>query len=228
VACKYLGRLPQLRFLIFFDKIFLVNLINHNLSGVEISAFYFILYFFGDYFKIISILEVEIGRNGLGILGVKSRRTSLMIWGGFTGDKNSELVFMPKDWCKATDIVELVHDGQLLQFMGKVSCTILMEDGAPVHQSKVPEEWRKLHLIEKLEWPTNSRDLNPLEKVWKLLKDAIQHGQLCPKTLEELKITLEKEWTLVTSAKLRTYAIPCLLSYNQWLRLKEGILVYLQ
>jgi hypothetical protein len=49
-------------------RFFLVNLINHNLSGFEISAFF---NFFGDFFEIINILEVEIGRSGPGILGVK-------------------------------------------------------------------------------------------------------------------------------------------------------------
>jgi hypothetical protein len=47
-----------------------VNLINHNLYGVEISAFKNII-FFWDFFENFSILEVEIGRNGPGILGVK-------------------------------------------------------------------------------------------------------------------------------------------------------------
>ena len=61
----------------------------------------------------------------------KSGRTSLMIWGGFGGDKKSELVFMPKDRRKTIDFVELVYDGHLLQFMGQVSHAILMEDGAP-------------------------------------------------------------------------------------------------
>jgi hypothetical protein len=65
-----LGRLPQLGFLIFFDKIFLVNLINHKLYGVEISAFFNIFKFFWGLFENFSILEVEIGRNGPGILGV--------------------------------------------------------------------------------------------------------------------------------------------------------------
>jgi transposase len=87
--------------------------------------------------------------------------------------------------------------------MGKVSCGTLMEDGAPVHRSKAPEEWRKLHLIEKLDWPTNSHDLNPIEDVWKLLKDAIQHGQTCPRNLEELKMTFQKEWRSIISVKLR-------------------------
>jgi transposase len=87
--------------------------------------------------------------------------------------------------------------------MGKVSCGTLMEDGAPVHRSKALEEWRKLHLIEKLDWPTNSHDLNPIEDVWKLLKDAIQHGQTCPRNLEELKMTFQKEWRSISSVKLR-------------------------
>ena len=61
----------------------------------------------------------------------KSGRTSLMISGGFGGDKKSELVFMPKDRRKPIDFVELVYDGHLLQFMGQVSRAMLMEDGAP-------------------------------------------------------------------------------------------------
>lgn len=134
----------------------------------------------------------------------KSGRTSLMIWGGFGGDKKSELVFMPKDRRKAIDFVELVYDGHLLQFMGQVSRAILMEDGAPVHRSKAPEEWRKSHLIEKLEWPANSPDLNSLENVWKLLKNAVQHGQSIPKSLDELKATIQREWTLVSSSQLLT------------------------
>jgi hypothetical protein len=77
--------------------------------------------------------------------------------------------------------------------MGKVSCGLLMEDGAPVHCSKAPKEWRKLRLIEKFDWPANSFNFNPLENVWKLLKNAVQHGQTCPRNLEELKMTLQRE-----------------------------------
>jgi hypothetical protein len=92
---------------------------------------------------------------------------------------------------KGTDFVELVYNSQLLQFMGKVSCGILMEDGAPMYCSKASQEWRKLCLTEKFDWHAYSLDLNPLENVWKLLKDAVQHGQTCPRNLEELTMTLE-------------------------------------
>ena len=72
MGCKNLGRLPQLGFLIFFDKIFFVNLINHNLYGIDTSAFKKNKKF-GDFFKNFSILEVEIGANRPGILGVKTK-----------------------------------------------------------------------------------------------------------------------------------------------------------
>jgi hypothetical protein len=52
VGCRNFGRLPQLGFLIFFDKIFLVNLINHNLYRVEISTFLYFKFFGGIFLKI--------------------------------------------------------------------------------------------------------------------------------------------------------------------------------
>jgi hypothetical protein len=42
--------------------------------GLKFQHF-FIFCFFGDFFEIISILEVEIGRNGPGILGVNGLTT---------------------------------------------------------------------------------------------------------------------------------------------------------
>ena len=42
---------------------------------------------------------------------------------------------------------------------------------------EVPEEWRKVCLIEKLNRHANSLDLNPLENVWKLLKGVVKHGE---------------------------------------------------
>ena len=90
----------------------------------------------------------------------------------------------------------------MLQFMDKVSCGIFMEDGEPVYCSKASKEWRKLCLIERLDWLANSLGLNPLENVWKLLKVAVQHGQTCPRNLEELMMTLEREWKPISFVKL--------------------------
>jgi hypothetical protein len=77
-----------------------------------------------------------------------------------------------------------------------------MEDGAPLYCSKASKEWRKLCLEEKLDWLANTLDLNVLTNVWKLLKDAIQHGQICLINLEELRMTLERECRSISSVRL--------------------------
>src|SRR5208337_4879709 len=106
----------------------------------------------------------------------KSGRTSVMIWGGFSSGQKMHLVFMPKNHQKATDFVEIVYDTELIQFLNKVlDYSILMEDGAPVHRSNAPKLWQQEHNLNKLNWPANSPDLNPIENVWAVLKDAVQH-----------------------------------------------------
>jgi transposase len=79
---------------------------------------------------------------------------------------------------------------------------VLMEDGAPVHRSKICEEWKQQHLLEKLNWPANSPDLNPIENLWIILKDAVQHIKACPRNLDGLKVVLEREWKSISETKL--------------------------
>ena len=43
---------------------------------------------------------------------------------------------------------------------------ILMEDGTPVHCSKLPQDWRQAHGIQKLVWSPNSPNLNLIENLW--------------------------------------------------------------
>jgi hypothetical protein len=51
-----------------------------------------------------------------------------------------------------------------------------MKDGAFVHRSVVSEKWRELYLLEKVEWPATP-NLNPIENLWMILKDAIERRQ---------------------------------------------------
>jgi transposase len=75
------------------------------------------------------------------------------------------------------DYLEIVYDGVLGSFLEEqegVCKVVLMEDGALVHRGKVSKDWRENHDLEKIEWPAQSPILNPIENVWKLLKDVIQ------------------------------------------------------
>lgn len=65
-----------------------------------------------------------------------------MIWSTIVEEQKSQFVFMPKDQCFAKDFVEVVYNGKLPCFMGRMPYRLLMEDGTPIHVSKLCEEWR--------------------------------------------------------------------------------------
>ncbi|KAI9912600.1 hypothetical protein PsorP6_006570 [Peronosclerospora sorghi] len=117
--------------------------------------------------------------------------TSVMVWGSFAGSKKSKLVFMPPGRGTAADFVEIVYDGALNDLLGEVPGGILMEDGYPAHRSKAPQKWRELRNVEKMTWPANFPDLNPIENVWKLMKDAIQRRKTSPKNVNEMHQALK-------------------------------------
>ena len=75
------------------------------------------------------------------------------------------------------DFVEIVYEGALEHYYwhhNHYEHLILMEDGAPVHHSNAQKYWREQLGLRKLKWPPNSPNLNPIESVWKQVKDQVQ------------------------------------------------------
>jgi hypothetical protein len=97
-----------------------------------------------------------------------------------------------------------VYDGVLDSFLeehGGVCKVVIMEDDAPMHRGKVAKYWRENHNLEKIEWPTQSPDLNPIENVWKLLKDVVQKIRRL-KNHEDMWLAIESEWKAISQSKL--------------------------
>jgi transposase len=55
--------------------------------------------------------------------------------------------------------------------------TTFMQDNAPIHTARIVTNWLRNFTQENgmilLDWPPYSPDLNPIENIWKLLKDGI-------------------------------------------------------
>ena len=130
----------------------------------------------------------------------KSGRTSVMIWGAFSGYQKCLFVVMPPHRCTASNFINIVYEGCLSGFyflQNDPDNLILMEDGAPVHCSVLSSAWRHVHGMKKLLWLANSPDLNPIENLWKILKDVVQKESL-PRNRDELVETLQQVWEEVS------------------------------
>lgn len=138
----------------------------------------------------------------------RNGRKSIMVWGCFAGGEKGPLVFMkPNNDNKAINgqrYVEILKE-HLLPFRQFLitkfgNRIIFQDDNAPIHTARYTKEWLNMQNIEHLTWPAQSPDLNPIENIWKILKDNIQQRNPPPHKYEELKIALLEEWEKLDSS----------------------------
>ena len=75
-----------------------------------------------------------------------------------------------------------------------------MEDNAACHNSDWTNQEREAEGIAKVDWPPNSPDFNPIEKIWTLIKRRIQRcwGLERITTVGQMKSVLKEEWEKMT------------------------------
>ena len=59
-----------------------------------------------------------------------------------------------------------VLDSHLLVFMNIHGCMIFQQDSAPCNKVKAVTKWFQDKNVNKLQWPENSLDLNPIKNLW--------------------------------------------------------------
>ncbi|GFY02568.1 transposable element Tcb2 transposase [Trichonephila clavipes] len=71
---------------------------------------------------------------------------------------------------------------------------ILMDDNCRQHRANLVEDFLFEEGIVRMEWPTCSPDMNPIEHVWDALGKRVAGRQPPPQTLQELERALLEEW----------------------------------
>lgn len=89
-----------------------------------------------------------------------------------------------------------LHDGEELLFM---------QDNAPGHAARETVAALEEMGIQKIDWPPNSPDLNPIETVWNWMKDWIQdvYGDVEKHSKELLRHAVQQAWEAVPEEWLR-------------------------
>ena len=103
---------------------------------------------------------------------------------------------------------------------------VFQHDNASIHNARIIKKWFKEKTIEIMDWPASSPDLNPIENVWKLMKDNIQKHENFPRTVNELKTALKKEWSNFDTSILREVADSMLRRIEVVLEAKGGPIDY--
>ncbi|GFT06542.1 DDE_3 domain-containing protein [Trichonephila clavipes] len=90
------------------------------------------------------------------------------------------------------DVILEQHVGLFRGAMG--AKFLFMDDNARPHRANIVDECIQLEGITRMDWPTYSPDLNPIEHVWDMLGRRIAVRQLPPTCLPELRRALLDEW----------------------------------
>lgn len=128
---------------------------------------------------------------------------SLMIWGCMTyygvgyacridGRMNAELytTILNDELQESIDYFEMDRETLIFQ-----------QDNDPKHTSKMARKWFKDNSIHLLDWPAQSPDLNPIENLWRQLKQQLNAYVEPPKGMHELWERVEHEWEALSTEK---------------------------
>jgi len=71
---------------------------------------------------------------------------------------------------------------------------VIQEDNAPWHTAKLITKYLTNKKINRMTWPPQSPDLNPIENLWKYIKDLISRRRHRVRDIKDMRFTLMAIW----------------------------------
>jgi hypothetical protein len=120
---------------------------------------------------------------------------SVMVWAGISIDGKTDLHVIAGNLSGVRYREEILHP-IVRPYAGAVGGGfILMDDNARPHRARVVTDYLENETIERMEWPSCSPDMNPIEHAWDILQKAVSTRPILPNNRQELSVALIEEWT---------------------------------
>jgi transposase len=143
------------------------------------------------------------------ILAKVQRKKGWMFWGSFSGGKKGPCLFWEKEWGSINaesyqeHIVPLIDGWIRLELQETGRQLVLMQDHAPGHAAATTREDLLERLIEVVNWPPFSPDLNPIETIWNWMKDWIEEKYEDKQyPYEQLRKIVKEAWDEIPDERL--------------------------
>jgi transposase len=131
-----------------------------------------------------------------------------MFWGCFHGYTKGPGIFWGKDWgfigeeSYRAHTVPIIH-GYIELCRRQGIHLVLMQDGAPGHAAADTKEDLRERGIIVIFWPPFSPDLNPIERVWHIMKNYLQGNYPENMNYDRLRAAVKDAWEKVGEHEFR-------------------------
>ncbi len=120
---------------------------------------------------------------------------SVMVWGGISITGKTDLHVVEGNLTGVRYRDEILHP-IVRPYAGAIGDDfVLMDDNARPHRARVVEDYLQTETIERMDWPSLSPDMNPIEHAWDKLQQAVSARPVPPTNRQELRTALIEEWT---------------------------------
>lgn len=127
---------------------------------------------------------------------VKFGGLRVMVWAGIWYGGKTELVIV-HDRLNAAKYIDILKRYLLPLYESGIlnnETHTLQEDNAPCHVAKMAMRWKQENGIQRLPWPPQSPDMNPIEHVWDHLERELKKITPPPTNVGDLQHSLLNIW----------------------------------